>query len=62
MQDGMGEIHLIPAQVREFGRSETVAEGDKDHGGIPVTPAIGFSDSGAVSAGGSRHSDRIRCG
>ena len=33
VQDGMGEIHLIPAQVREFGRSETVAEGDEDHGG-----------------------------
>ena len=42
VQDGMGEIDLIPAQVYQFGRSQTVAEGDKDHGGIPVTPAIGL--------------------
>ena len=40
MRDGMGEIHLIPAQVYKLGRPQTVAEGDKDHGGIPVTPAV----------------------
>ena len=40
VQDGMGEIHLIPVQVREFGRSETVAEGDKDHGAVTMTPAV----------------------
>jgi hypothetical protein len=25
-------------------RRQTMAEGDKDHGGIPVTPAIGLGD------------------
>jgi hypothetical protein len=33
---------LIPTQVYKLGRPQTVAEGDKDHGGIPVTPAIGL--------------------
>ena len=42
VQDGMGEIDLIPTQVYKLGRPQTVAEGDKDHGGIPVTPAIGL--------------------
>ena len=41
VQDGVGEIDLIPTQVYKLGRSQAVAEGDKDHGGIPVTPAIG---------------------
>ena len=45
VQDGMGEIHLIPVQVREFGRSETVAEGDKDHGGCPDDPS-GYASLG----------------
>ena len=36
------EIDLIPTQVYELGRPQAVAEGDKDHGGIPVTPAIGL--------------------
>jgi len=42
VQDGVGEIDLIPAQVYKLGRPQAVAEGDKDHGGIPVTPAIGL--------------------
>ena len=42
VQDGVAEIDLIPAQVYKLGRPQTVAEGDKDHGGIPVTPAIGL--------------------
>ena len=42
VQDGVGEIDLIPAQVNKLGRPQTAAEGDKDHGGIPVTPAIGL--------------------
>ena len=40
VQDGLGEIDLIPTQVDKLGRPRTVPEGDKDHGGIPVTPAI----------------------
>ena len=40
VQDGMGEIDLIPTQVYKLGRPQTVAEGDEDHGAIPMTPAI----------------------
>ena len=42
VQDGVAEIDLIPTQVYKLGRPQAVAEGDKDHGGIPVTPAIGL--------------------
>ena len=42
VQDGVGKIDLIPTQVYELGRPQAVAEGDKDHGGIPVAPAIGL--------------------
>ena len=38
----MGKIDLIPTQVYKLGRPQAVAEGDKDHGRIPVTPAIGL--------------------
>ena len=40
VQNGMGEIHLIPAQVYKLGRPQTVAEGDEDHGAVPMTPAV----------------------
>src|SRR4029077_20712758 len=40
VQHGMGEIHLIPAQVYKLGRPEAVAEGGKADGGTPITPAI----------------------
>ena len=42
VQDGVGEIDLIPTQVYKPGRPQAVTEGDKDHGGIAVTPAIGL--------------------
>ena len=42
VQDGVGAIDLIPTQVYKLGRPQAMAEGDKDHGGIPVTPAIGL--------------------
>jgi hypothetical protein len=42
VQDGVGEIDLIPTEVYKLGRPQAVAEGDKDHGGILVTPAIGL--------------------
>ena len=42
VQDGVGEIDLIPTQVYKLGRPQTVAEGDEDHGAIPMTPAIGL--------------------
>jgi hypothetical protein len=64
VQDGVDEIDLVTTQGYKLGRPQAVAEGDKDHGGIPVTPAIGFSDSGASAAGGhgQERSDGIRCG
>ena len=42
LPDGVGEIDLIPTQVCELGRSQTVAEGDKDHGRIDVARASGL--------------------
>ena len=42
VQHGVGEIDLIPTQIHKLGRPQAVAEGDKDHGGIPVTPTIGL--------------------
>jgi hypothetical protein len=42
VQDGVGEVDLIPTQIYKLGRPQAVAEGDKDHGGIPVTPVIGL--------------------
>jgi hypothetical protein len=42
VQDGMREIDLIPTQVYKLGRPQAVAIGDKDHAGVPVTPAIGL--------------------
>ena len=37
VQDGVGEIDLIPTQVYKLGRQQTVAEGDKDLLGRPST-------------------------
>ena len=39
VQDGVGEIDLIPTQVDKLGRPQAVAEGDKDHGGCPDDPS-----------------------
>ena len=60
VQDGMGEIHLIPAQVREFGRPETVAEGDEDHGGVAVTPALALAASISRSTSAPVRCSRVR--
>ena len=45
VQDGVDEIDLIPTQVHKLGRPQAVAEGYQDHGGIPVTPAIGPTET-----------------
>jgi SNF2-related domain len=42
MQDRSVEIDLIPAEVADLGRPETVAEGDQDHGRVPVPMAVGL--------------------
>src|SRR6266446_6859987 len=36
------EVDLVPAQVADFGRPEPVAEGDQDHGRVPVAISIGL--------------------
>jgi len=36
VQDAHLEIDLFPAQVRQLGRPEAVAEGQEDHGCVPV--------------------------
>src|SRR5262249_40960084 len=36
VQEAQIEIHLIPAKVHEFTGSEPVAEGQQDHGRVPV--------------------------
>ena len=41
----MGEINLTPTQVYKLGRSVTVAESEKDHGGIPVTQRLALAAS-----------------
>ena len=46
----MGEIDLIPAQVCKLGRPQAVAEGDKDHGGIPERLTLAASISRSTSA------------
>jgi hypothetical protein len=40
VQRGRGEVDLIPAQVRQLGRSQAMAIGHKDHRAVPVTPAV----------------------
>ena len=65
VQDGVGEIDLIPTQVYKLGRPQTMAEGDKDHGGRhPCDPSDRLLGQRRVVGGRarSRRSDRIRCG
>jgi hypothetical protein len=40
VQDGVGEIDLIPTQVYKLRRPQAVAEGDEDHGSVTMTPAV----------------------
>ncbi len=36
----VAELHLIPAQVHQFGDTQAVPVGHEDHGGVPVAPAV----------------------
>jgi len=45
MQSCRGELHLIPAQVHQFGDAQAMPVGHKDHGGVPVSPAVALSRS-----------------
>ena len=36
----MAEIDLIPTQVDKLGRPQAVAEGNKGHGAVTMTPAV----------------------
>jgi hypothetical protein len=40
VQRGRVEVDLIPAQVRQLGRSQAMPIGHKDHRAVPVTPAV----------------------
>ena len=40
VQGGRGEVHLIPAQVRQFARPEAMTVSHKDHRGVPVGPSV----------------------
>ena len=40
VQGGRGEVDLVPAQVRQFARPQTMAVGHKDHRGVPVAPSV----------------------
>jgi hypothetical protein len=42
MQDRGIELHLVPAQVAEFGRPKPMPEGQQDHGRVPMPPSIGL--------------------
>ena len=45
MQSCRGELHLIPAQVHQFGDAQAMPVGHKDHGGVPVSPAVALCRS-----------------
>ena len=41
--DGHGagiEVDLVPVQVDQLAHPQAVPEGDKDHGGVAVTPPV----------------------
>lgn len=40
VQGGRGEVHLIPAQVRQLAGSQAMAVGQKDHRGVSVGPSV----------------------
>jgi hypothetical protein len=42
VEDGGSELDLVPAKVAQFGCPQAMAEGDQDHGGIPVPVSIGL--------------------
>ena len=42
VQGAGGELHLIPAQVYQFGDTQAVPISHEDHGGVPVAPPIAF--------------------
>src|SRR5262249_25552143 len=40
MQRASPEVHLIPAQVRQFRRPQAVPVGYQGHGGVPAPPTV----------------------
>ena len=40
VQGGGGELHLIPAQVHQFGDTQAVPESHENHHGVAVAPAV----------------------
>jgi len=42
VQHGGAEVDLVPAQVADLCRPKAVAEGDEDHGRVPMAVAVGL--------------------
>ena len=40
VQRGRPEVHLIPSQVYKLRSPQAVPVGHKDHGGVPMPPAV----------------------
>src|SRR5262249_12384778 len=40
VQDGVFEVDLLPAQVHQLGGPQTMPEGQQDHGGVAMAPAV----------------------
>ena len=40
VQRGCPEVHLLPAQVHQFGGPQAMPVGHKDHRGVAVTPTV----------------------
>ena len=44
VQGGRPEVHLIPTQVDQLGRSQAVPVGHEDHGRVAVAPAVALGN------------------
>jgi len=53
VEDGGTEFDLVPTEIAQLGRPQPVAEGDQDHGGVPVPMSVGLGhlDQGGDLAG-----------
>src|SRR5262249_24068889 len=40
VQHGVFEVDLLPAQVHQLGGPQTMPEGQQDHGGVAMAPAV----------------------
>ena len=57
VQDGVGEIDLIPTQAYKLGRPQAVAKGDKDHCNWRSAPALLRLRCNAIAYVAAKHFD-----